>query len=316
MTRLAAALTVLLAGCTFVDAPTYPRPPLPMPAWARATFDLPGPVELIRLEPMPGTHGLSGDLSCGPETVHFQLHRAARQDAPLVLLVPILAGGQELLRTMAARFVTRGYHVVFCDRAGPALKPPQRGPDLERLLVRSVIHQRAMLEWLANCREVSPKATFACGISMGGIVTTLLTAVEPGLAGSAMCLAGADLASIMVDSNEPRILKWREWRRDVDGLAGTPLFQELRASLHSDPLRYAPYVATDRVFLVATSFDDVVRPAHQDLLWEALGRPERLSIPLGHYTAALALDPLVSSMADFFDGRCRVAAAAAAPAGH
>lgn len=311
--RFAVALWLGLCSCSFVEAPTYPRPALALPASARAPFELPGPVVLIRLEPLAGNDVVVGDLACGEETVHFQLHRAARKDAPLVLLVPILAGGQELQRMMAARFVARGYHVVFCDRVGPAMRPPQRGPDLERMLARTVIHQRAVLAWLADCREVHPPAIFACGASLGGIVTTLLTAVEPDLAGAAMCLAGADLPSILVDSNEARILKWRDWRRDTDGLAGTPLDQELRAALQSDPLHYAPYVDTDRVFLIATSFDDVVRPAHQDLLWEALGRPQRLSVPLGHYTAALALDPLMSSIADFFDARCELARSLADP---
>ena len=150
-------------------------------------------------------------------------------------------------------------------------------------------------------------------MSRGGIVTTLLTAVEPTLDGSAMCLAGADLPTILADSAEPRIERWRQWRQTEDGLSDSALDLELRENLRTDPLRFAPYVATERVFLVAANFDEVVRPQHQDLLWEALGRPQRISVPLGHYSAALALDPLVSSIADFFDDRrARVSAAGAA----
>ena len=126
-------------------------------------------------------------------------------------------------------------------------------------------------------------------------------------------LAGADLPTILADSAEPRIERWREWRQREDGLSGAGLDLELRENLRTDPLRFAPYVATDRVFLVSANFDEVVRPQHQDLLWEALGRPQRVSVPLGHYSAALALDPLVSSIADFFDDRrSRLAVAGAA----
>jgi dipeptidyl aminopeptidase/acylaminoacyl peptidase len=180
-----------------------------------------------------------------------------------------------------------------------------------------VLHQRIALRWARNSEQVRPQSTFACGVSMGGIVTTLLTALEPGLQGSAMCLAGADLPTILGNSSEGRIQKWRDWRLATDGISGSPLDQELRQSLRSDPLRFAPYVQTDRVFLVAAEFDEVVRPHHQDLLWEALGRPQRLSIPLGHYSAAICLDPLVSSIADFFDARqhdgSHLAVAASAP---
>jgi hypothetical protein len=65
-------------------------------------------------------------------------------------------------------------------------------------------------------------------------------------------------------------------------------------------LRLAPYVATERVLLVAATFDDVVRPRYQDLLWEALGRPGRMSVPLGHYSAALALDAVLDAIVAFF----------------
>jgi dienelactone hydrolase len=267
---------------------------------------------LLRLEPTADKTVLVGDLASGPETVHFHLYPAPRKDAPLVLLVPILGGGEELLRTMARRFVDRGYHALYCDRAGSALRPPQRGPELETLLVRTVLHQRIALAWASDCDRIHPVQKFACGVSMGGIVTTLLTAVEPGLSGSAMCLAGADLPTILGNSAEARIEKWRDWRRSADGVSDDGLQRELRQCLRSDPLRFAPCVPTDRVFLVAADFDDVVRPEHQDLLWEALGRPQRLSVPLGHYTAALCLDPLISSIADFFDGKRRLPAASVA----
>jgi pimeloyl-ACP methyl ester carboxylesterase len=304
--RVAAlALAAMLGSCAFTDAPAFPRPELTMSQEARDTFALPGPVQLLKIEPVGSGGTFIGDLACGNETVHFHLYEHEKKDAPLVLLVPILGGGEELLRTMARRFVQRGYHAIYCDRAGSALRPPQRGPELEKLLVRTVLHQRIALRWARNCDQLRPQSTFACGVSMGGIVTTLLTALEPSLEGSAMCLAGADLPTILSNSAEPRIQKWRDWRLATDGISGTPLDQELRQNLRSDPLRFAPYVRTDRVFLVAAEFDEVVRPHHQDLLWEALGRPQRLSIPLGHYSAAICLDPLVSSIADFFDARQR-----------
>jgi hypothetical protein len=66
--------------------------------------------------------------------------------------------------------------------------------------------------------------------------------------------------------------------------------------------------------MVGTTLDTVVRPQHQQLLWEALGRPRRLNLPLGHYTAALALDPVITSVAEFFGERRAVTHLAGAPA--
>ena len=56
-------------------------------------------------------------------------------------------------------------------------------------------------------------------------------------------------------------------------------------------------------------FDDVVRPRYQQLLWEALGRPARMTVPLGHYTSALALGPILNAVSDFFVDRAIAKAA-------
>ena len=57
---------------------------------------------------------------------------------------------------------------------------------------------------------------------------------------------------------------------------------------------------------MSAQFDDVVRPEYQDLLWEGLGRPARLSVPLGHYTSALAMGPILTAVTGFFDQRAQM----------
>ena len=304
LAKVAPWFVLLCAACSFQPAPAFPRPALPLPADARERYRLPGPVELRRHDDAQGAARDShGELACGDETVRFHLCRAGRDAAPLVLLVPILGGGADLMRTVARRFVALGFDAAWCDRAGPALRPPQRGADLERMLQRTVVHQRILLHWLIEESGLDSPAVYACGFSLGGIVTAMLSAVEPRLRAAAMCLAGADLPTILCDSNEPRIARWRSWRHDEDGLLGQCLHEELARELCSDPLRLGPHVQTDKVLLVAAKLDDVVRPEHQDLLWESLGRPERLSLPLGHYSAALALGPMLDAIATFFHDR-------------
>lgn len=306
--RRAGALALFAAavtGCSFAPAPRHPRPALPLPEEVADRFALPAPPVVEEVTPVDD-HGTNrGTLTCGDETIRFHLHRADLPGRPLVLLVPILAGGEDLMRTIARKLVHRGYHAAWCDRVASALRPPQRGPDLETLFRRTVLHQRALLDFLRSRSEPQPVAIFALGISMGGMVATVLAAVEPGLCGTAVCLSGGDLPSILLDSDEQRIVSWRRWRLAEDGLAGRPLAIELRRALSSDPALLAPFVATERVFLVATAFDAVVRPCHQDRLWEALGRPERLTVPLGHYSAGLVLDPILTAVTGFYSRRLR-----------
>jgi predicted nuclease with TOPRIM domain len=53
------------------------------------------------------------------------------------------------------------------------------------------------------------------------------------------------------------------------------------------------------VLFVSARFDGVVPERCRESLWEALGRPERIDVPFGHYTTILALEWIVSRAANF-----------------
>ena len=67
-----------------------------------------------------------------------------------------------------------------------------------------------------------------------------------------------------------------------------------------EPARFAAQVPTEKVLFVSAAFDSVVPRRNQDLLWEGLGRPRRLDLPLGHYTAAVAVDRVITAATDHF----------------
>ncbi len=302
--RRGIAVAVLLAGaaCTFVPAPRAPRPPLPAPSAVAATAPS-GAAVLEQLREVDAERS-TGTLVLGDERVEFTRLGGSAAGAPsdLVLLVPILAGGESLMTSVANRMRAHGFQVAFCARAGSAMVPPQRGPELQELLRRTVLHQRILLRWLREC-ERPPERVFVLGISMGGMVSTILGAAEPGIDGLAICLAGGDLATLAVASAEGRVRRWIDWRRYTDGVGVDHITWELRNTVHLEPLRLAPSVRTEKVLFVSATFDDVVPRRHQDLLWEALGRPRRYVVPFGHYTAALAIEPILTAAADHFRAR-------------
>lgn len=294
------ALACGLGGCAFSAAPNHARPAIEL---APETLDT-APVATPELESLTdlGEGRSSGVLVGSGETVHFQLRRVpgSRAPQPLVLIVPILAGGEDLMNQVAQRMLDRGFDVAFCARAGSALKAPQRAPELDALFRRTVLHQRLLLAWLRGPDHVPPPALFALGLSIGGMVTTVLAALEPDLTGVAICLSGGDLAGLVLHSSETRVQSWVDWRRREDGVGADHLQWELHQFLHHEPLAFAASVPTAKVLFVGAEFDTVVPRRNQDLLWEGLGRPARLQVPLGHYTAALAIDPILSAVAAHF----------------
>jgi pimeloyl-ACP methyl ester carboxylesterase len=272
---------------------------------------LPGPaLAAVAAQPLPSltesetetdhdSGHTTGVLVAGDETVRFRLRRHATPGRPMVLLVPILAGGEDLMDQVANRLVDRGFDTALCARVGPALKPPQRAAELDDLFRRTVLHQRLLLHWLRH-GDAPPEHIFVLGISLGGMVATVLTAVEPTLSGTALVLSGAGIADLVVVSSEPRVQAWRRWRHTEDAVGDDHLRWELGTRMRHEPLRFAGAIATRKVLFVGGIFDTVVPAWHQDLLWEALGRPARLDVPLGHYSAALAIGPILDAAANHF----------------
>lgn len=298
----AASVALAFAACTYQPPPQLPRPPLPLQLPAGVGTAVPDLVAEQRTD--LGGGSCTGVLTTATDSVRFQLRRCGGAGPrPLVVLLPILAGGDDLLDSVARRMLDHGFDVTWCARAGSALRPPARGPDLDDLFRRTVLHQRILLQWLRRQPDLRPTGWFALGMSMGSMVATVLAAIEPDLDGVAVCLAGGDMADMVLHSTEGRVRRWVDWRRREDGVGDDHLRWELEQYLRHEPLRFAVSVPTAKVLMVSATLDTVVPTRNQDLLWEALGRPARLSVPLGHYTAALAIEPILAAAAAHFRSR-------------
>jgi dienelactone hydrolase len=228
---------------------------------------------------------------------------------PFILLLPILAGGENLMWIVGWDLAKRGYAVAWTRRAGSAMARGQRAPEMEELFRRTVVQNRMLLDWVRHEDTVDLARMGLLGISMGGIVGGVLLALEPDLAAGALCLAGGNLPDLIMKSTESRVRRWRDWRSREDGIGSHELRRELATYLVSDPASFGAYVDTDRVFLVSALLDEVVPISNQDLLWESLGRPRRLFLPLGHYTAAIGISSILNDVEEFINERFELSAA-------
>jgi hypothetical protein len=81
------------------------------------------------------------------------------------------------------------------------------------------------------------------------------------------------------------------------------LHERLASSITFDPLRLAPHTDPGKVFLVLARFDRAV-PFRAGWQWrEALGGPETLVLPSGHYTALFYLPYIQRQVYEFFRDR-------------
>jgi dienelactone hydrolase len=225
---------------------------------------------------------------------------------PGVIVLHILGADFPLSRYMAARMADRGIAALFVKLPYYGeRRPPGSGAASKRFLSaniertvtsmrQAVLDVRRAACWLAGRREVDPGRLGVAGISLGGIISSLVAAVDPAINEGVFLLAGGDLSSILWNMPEgaPYRKAWIESGRTLADLkALTDPF---------DPLSYASRLAGKRLLMIAGKADEVVPPASTLLLWEAAGRPTIRWYDCGHYSAVGFLLPGIRHTVDFF----------------
>jgi dienelactone hydrolase len=225
---------------------------------------------------------------------------------PAVVVLHILGADFPLSRYMAARLADRGVAALFVKLPYYGERRPAAGglnsrrflsSDIERTVMamrQGICDVRRAAAWLAGRPEVDPRRLGVTGISLGGIVSSIVVAVDPSIREGAFLLAGGDLSRILWQMPEGKAFRalWIESGRTLADLkALTDPF---------DPLAYAPRLKGKRVFMMAGKVDEVIPPASATALWEAAGRPPIRWYDCGHYSAVGFLLPGIRRTVEFF----------------
>jgi len=221
---------------------------------------------------------------------------------PVVLVLPSAGGSYWIERSFARYFADHGYAAVLLRRE----KIPRAEKVIEtvdQLLRQSVIDGGRVLDWVETQPDLDGGRIGLLGISMGGIKGAVLAPLEPRVGAAVLGLAGGDLPVILTRTTEPGIAAEREAWLAASGLDLSGAERELRRVLRHDPLNYARYADPRRFLLILARFDQAVPTAKGWQLWSALGEPETILLPTGHYTAVLAMPWLKPAIVQFFDAR-------------
>lgn len=192
-------------------------------------------------------------------------------------------------------------------RGGPSflgrvrVDPRGVGPTWDEVVTGMIVDGRRALDWLCARDEVDPRRLGIVGVSHGAIVGPCMMGADRRLTAGVFCMGGGDERLLVARSREWTVRRFRRRLMRARGLRDPEaLLQAGRESLsRTDPLRYAPAVDPQRVLVVKTRWDWAVPPEAQDRLWEALGRPRRITVPLGHLSFGLVY-PLVARRAAAF----------------
>jgi dienelactone hydrolase len=248
-------------------------------------------------------------------TVHAEYFRPkAPGRRPGVVVLHILGADFALSRYLAARLADAGVAALFVKLpyygerrpAGPPAQTKFLSANIGRsteAMRQGILDVRRALAWLASRPEIDPSRLGVTGISLGGIISAVVAAVDPTVERAALLLAGGGLADILWNMPEREAKLYRAaW------LASGRTFADLEALVRPyDPLTHAAGLKGKRVLMIAGNADEVVPPRATRRLWEGAGEPPLHWLDCGHYSAVGFLLPAIRETVEFL--------AAPAPAG-
>lgn len=316
---LVLGLAGLLASASWAGCAVRPLAPDPTPRPARPlTAELvrhyrpadaaPPKVQLERVRQVGAIVTWRGTLTRalpeGPRSVAFDyFEHSDGRPRPAILCTPILGGDGTLELGVVASFARAGFQAILVRRNGDVFEKDWTPEDIEGEFRRYLTDRRCIVDWLALRPGVDADRIGAFGISMGGIVTTSLIAVEPRIRAAVTAMAGGDIGRILAETKEPPLVAWREHWEEQQGLAGEDLVGRFRGTMVSDPMRLAPFVDPRRLLVVVSRYDDIVPTRIQRRLRRALGDPPGWEVPCGHYQAIAFLPFLRAKAIAFFRKR-------------
>jgi hypothetical protein len=217
----------------------------------------------------------------------------------VIVVLPIIGGGYPLEKLFCAFFARQGMSAVLVRR-DPMKRTLDDLGEINDTLQQAAIDSRQAIDWVETRPELDPSRIGVFGISMGGIRAAFLTPLDARIRAAIIGLAGGDLPYVIAHSKERGIVRRREPYLQKHGLSLQEFEQELRTTLACDPLSVAPFIDPHKLLLVLATFDTAVPAKKGFELRRALGKPETIIVPTGHYTALLYLPYIKSACLQFF----------------
>jgi dienelactone hydrolase len=227
---------------------------------------------------------------------------------PAAIVLDIMDGSAILPRMMARSAAQNGVAALYLpmpcyndrrpenDEHKRLLREePTRAADGLRQTVMDVRRAKAIL---ASRPEVDASRIGITGISMGGILTALAAGVDGEFARAVPILSGGEVATIIFHAHETRKLEAAMMDKGMDRNDAA----EALASV--EPLNFATRVGVDRCLMINAANDEVIPKATTLSLHEALGGPQIVWIPAGHYTSLTYFPLMQKTVLEFLrDGK-------------
>ncbi len=235
------------------------------------------------------------------ETVAWYYRQKDNHRRAAIVQVPILGGDYEPEKFFASHYAEQGFHALLIERKEGLFAIEKGFQHTRQVILQTIIDQRRCLDWWLAQPEVDPHRLGVTGISMGGMLSSLLVAVDDRIAAAVLMLNGADFPRLLEISGEPEVIDLRARINKMYGWDAPAMrAQAAKYIADIDPRVLAPRVDPRKVLVISARFDDVVPFELANEWWEAAGRPQRLIIPTGHYSSGFFISYVFRKCCEHF----------------
>jgi hypothetical protein len=177
---------------------------------------------------------------------------------------------------------------------------PEKLEDIDNMLRQAAIDARQTVDWIETRPELDAARIGVFGISLGAIRGAFLLPTEPRIRAATLGLVGGDLPWILANTREPGVARRRPGLLKKLNLTERELEEHLREVITCDPLTVAPAVDPRQVLLIIAGCDTSVPCKKGWELRRAMGKPETILVPTGHYSTLVFIPYIRSQCLRFF----------------
>jgi hypothetical protein len=234
-----------------------------------------------------------------PQQVEWYRPATGQSGGPAVLVLPILGGDYPVERIIARHLARDGFSAVLARRTH-RFSQYRQVDGLNDLLGDALEGHLRVVDWMSVRPEIDRARIGCLGLSIGAIQGCLVSGVDPRIRATVLGLGGGDLPYILARSRDFDLARRRRKMLEPLGWSIPEYEARLRDEIEWDPLRVASRIDARHALLIQARFDLTIPPSAGMRLREAMGNPETLLLPSGHYDSALFLPVVLREVARFF----------------
>ncbi len=225
-------------------------------------------------------------------------------NSPVILVLPIFGGSNYFSKTFAEYFAENGYSAIIVHRQ-KRYKTFKDLDKMDQILRQIVFDHKQAIDWVEMQADLDADRIGVFGISMGSIKAALVSSLDKRIRATVMCLSGGNLPEIIATSDEKGVVERREEYMKEHHISQDEFQNLLQSKITCDPINYAEYINAENSLMVLGRFDSTVPYKNGNELWIKMGKPEKIILPTGHYTAILGLHYVKMESLDFFNRKLR-----------